>query len=405
MIEIEEALRILEGESGPLPAEQVGLRESLGRVLAETVTADRDFPPTDRSAMDGFALRAADVPRGGESLAVSAEVKAGQPVGGTQVRAGEAVRIFTGAIVPPGADAVVMVERTHEDRAAGSVRVDVVPRPGAHIRKRGEELRGGDTVLTAGVPIHAAEVAALAAVGRTRVEVIRAPVVHVLSTGDEIIEFDRVPLDHQVRNSNALTLWAQLREMGIEARSLGIAPDTREDLNDLLDLGFAGGVLLISGGVSVGEYDLVGDALCSAGARVLFHKVAIKPGKPLLAARRGDCLVFGLPGNPVSAYTGFALFVAPVLRRLTGHHQWKNLELRATLGAPLRCRPGRRTYHLARLETGPDGFTARTVRAAGSGDVLALTRANGFVVTAADADGGAPGQILDAVLWRDAHLR
>jgi molybdopterin molybdotransferase len=405
MISVEEALRALEAETGPLDVIELPLDRARGHVLAEPVAADRDFPPTDRSAMDGFAVRAADVTRSGQALDVVGEVRAGQPVGDIEVGPGQAVRIMTGSIVPPGADAVVMVERTAAADDERRVRIDDEPRPGQHIRRRGEDLERGRTALEPGTPIHAPEVAALASVGQVTVRVHRPPVVNVLSTGDEIIEADRTPADHQVRNSNAHGLLAQLAELGIEGRFLGIAGDTRGHLDRLLGQGLDADALLITGGVSVGKYDLVGEALEAAGMRLLFHKVAVKPGKPILTGRRDRCLVVGLPGNPVSTYTAFAVFVAPVLRRMLGYRRWENRSARATLTAPLNVRPGRATYLLARLEPGSEGLTARPVSYAGSGATLAMSRANGFIVCPVEGASHAAGTTVPVLAWQDFDFR
>jgi molybdopterin molybdotransferase len=401
VISVEKALGILEAASEPLDAESVPLGDALGRVLAGGVDADRDFPPTDRSAMDGFAVRAADLGEPDRSLRLIGEVRAGESVAARRVGSGETLRIFTGAVVPPGADAVVMVEDTHEDEAAGRVHFRVAAEAGRHIRRRGEELVRGQTVVEAGGVIRAAEVAALASVGAVRVDVHRRPAVRVLTTGDEVIEPGEEPADHQVRNSNGWTLLAQLREIGIEADYLGIAGDERSRLDTALEAGFGGDVLLITGGVSVGAYDLVGRALEDAGMNRLFHGVAVKPGKPLLAGTLDGCLVFGLPGNPVSTYTTFAIFVAPVLRRLMGVGRWENRVIPAELETPIRGRKGRRTYHLATLRPGPRGLCAREVTSAGSGDVLSLARANGCIERPADRAELEAGSTARTLLWGD----
>jgi molybdopterin molybdotransferase len=405
LIEIHEAIRILADATSPLDKEDIDLQEARGRVLAETIRADRDFPPTDRSAMDGFAVRAADLAGAPCDLRVVGEVAAGSRAGGIELGPGQAARIFTGGVVPHGADAVVMVERTTEDLEAGSVTVDVRPEPGAHVRRRGEEIAAGEVLLRPGTVLAAPEIAALASVGRTRLQVHRRPVVRVLATGDELIDPAAAPQDHQVRNSNSATLLAQLADLGIAGQDLGIAPDDRQALGKLLRRGLSADLLLVTGGVSVGRYDLVGQALAEAGMTLLFHKVRIKPGKPVLAGRCGECLVIGLPGNPVSAYAGFAVFVAPALRRLTGCRRWANPQARATLDGSLRQVPGRTTYHLARLETSGDRLVARVVNSRGSGDLISMTRANGFVIAPAEAREIPAGTDLPALLWRDFQYR
>jgi molybdopterin molybdotransferase len=405
MIELGEAQQLLWNEAQTLDIVEVSLDFAYGRVLAEQVAADRDFPPTDRSAMDGFAVRAEDLGQGVTELEVIGEVRAGQTGPELNIGPGQAARIMTGGVIPIGADAVVMVERTRPSGSGGRVSVEDLPEPGQHIRPRGQEIKSGGPVLAPGVPIHAPEIAALASVGATEVPVYRRPVVHVLATGDEIVEPDERPQPHQLRNSNSRALLAQLLELHIEGAYCGVAPDERRQLKMRLDQGLAGDCLLISGGVSVGEYDLVGEMLAESGMRLLFHKVSVKPGKPILAGRCGDCLVIGLPGNPVSTYVGFAVFVAPALRRMMGYRNWRNLEFDATLDRPLRSKPGRATYHLARLLTTPEGFRVHRVSTTGSGDVLSLARANALIVTPARGVDLAAGAGVRVLAWRDFHLR
>jgi molybdopterin molybdotransferase len=405
MIDLQRARELLFREVRSLGDETVPVDRSFGRLLRQAVLADRDFPPTDRSAMDGYAVRSSDLRSGERELEVIGESRAGSPDAQLRVGAGQAVRIMTGGVVPPGADAVVMVERTREKGSRGRVSVDDQPEPGQHIRPRGEDLRQGETAIEAGVEIGAPELAAFAAVGASEVRVSRLPEVGVLATGDEIVEPDQNPLPHQLRNSNSPALLAQLRAMGLEGRYLGIANDRREDLRARIARGLAGDCLLISGGVSVGEYDLVGSVLAEQGLRLFFHKVSIKPGKPVLAGRCGDCLVLGLPGNPVSTFVAFLLFAAPALRRMMGYRQWDDAQLTAELERPLRAKPGRQTFHLARLRAEQGKLKARLAGSRGSGDVLSLIRANGLLITGAEGADLPVGARLPALLWRDFHLR
>ena len=405
MIEVDEAKKLILEEAPVLDVIEVDLAEATGRVLAEDVAADRDFPPTDRSAMDGFAIRAGDVLQPGHALALAGEIRAGEPVGEVRVEPGSCVRIMTGAIVPQGADAVVMVELPEEDRESGTVKIQGEPQRGQHIRRRGEDVQAGERILQRGAVIHAPEIATLTSVGKTRVQVHRPPIVHVLSTGDEVVEPEGTPSEHQVRNSNGWTLLAQLGELGLEGRYLGIARDTRRELEQAVRKGLAGDLLLITGGVSVGEHDLVGEVLATAGMRLIFHKVAIRPGKPMLVGRRDHCLVVGLPGNPVSTFTDFAVFVAPALRRMMGYARWGNLELSAVLAERLKRKPGRITYHLARVSLEEGSFTAFPVRTMGSGDVVSMSRANAFVVTPGGPHALEAGTEVPTLLWRDFYLR
>ena len=399
MLEVYEALTRLLDAVAPLPSVEVPLQDALGLTLAERIVADRDVPPTDRSAMDGFAVRVADCPEAGRTLRVIGELRAGQDAASTVVGAGEAVRVFTGSVIPRGADAVVMVEQTDEDRAGRTVLVKARPERGQHVRRRGEDLRAGETVREPGAIVRPAEIAALAAVGRARVSVVRPPRAAVISTGDEIVAAEGCPLPHQVRNSNARMLLALFRSMRIDARDLGIAGDELKELDALIADGLSADVLVLSGGVSVGDYDLVEAALIRAGCERLFHNVAIRPGKPIVAARRGGCLVLGLPGNPVSAFTCFHVFVAPALRRLMGHPQPIASPLRAALLQPLRRRPGRLTYHLAHLSFRDGGPVVAPVASASSGDVLSLVHANAFIVAPGASDAIPAGAEVDVLRW------
>lgn len=382
-----------------LPAEPASLEAALGRVLAERVVADRDFPPTDRSAMDGFAVRAADVPVPGTTLRVIGELRAGASADGRVVGRGEALRIFTGSVLPGGADAVVMVETTREDPAAGTVRIDAAPRPGDHLRRRGEDFREGEAILEPGTWIRAAEIAALTAVGTSTPRVHPSPRVAVLSTGDEVVEADGAVAIHQVRNSNARGLLAQLAEMGIRGTYLGIAGDEPRALEARLTRGLTHDVLLVTGGVSAGAYDLVGPALEALGARILFHGVSMRPGKPILAATRGSCAVVALPGNPVSAFTGFAVFVVPMLRKMAGHSRPEGEPIVARLASAVRRKPGRTTYALARIAVDDGVLVAHPTRSQGSGDVLSLVRANAFVVVPGGAHAVEAGSTVPALLF------
>jgi len=404
VIEVAEAVRRLLDEAAPLEPVELPLDECSGRVLARTVFADRDFPSTDRSAMDGYAVRTADLPGPGVVLALVGELPAGRPAEGIEVGRGQAVRVFTGSVVPNGADAVVMKELAEEGPEPGTVRIRSIPAPGENIRRRAEELGKGQPVLEAGRPIGPAQIGALAAVGSERVVVFRPPRVFLLSTGDEVVPVSSEPAPHQVRNSNAHALAALLRELALEPILLGIAPDEQHSLEEKIRAGLSGDLLVVTGGMSVGETDLVASALAAQGMRLLFHKVNMRPGKPILAGRCGGSLVLGLPGNPVSAFVGFVLFGVPVLRRMLGYRQVENLALSATLAERLPRRPGRPGYALVHAFVEEGSLLVRPVRTAGSGDVLSLARANALVPTEPSPHALPEGSEVRAILWRDFHL-
>jgi molybdopterin molybdotransferase len=302
--------------------------------------------------------------------------------------------------MPEGADAVVMIESAEENRAAGTVLIKELPASGQNVRRRGEDRPAGAQVLEPGAIVRAVEIAALSAVGRTEVSVVRAPHAAVISTGDEIVDSAAVPQGHQIRDSNAKMLIAHMRSMNIGVTDLGIVPDEPAALAASIGEGLRADVLVLSGGVSVGAYDFVERALLQAGCEVLFHSVSMRPGKPILAAKKGGCLVFGLPGNPVSAYTSFRVFVVPALRKLMGFSVPPIEPLvKATLESELRRRPGRLTYHLAVLRLRDGAPVVAPVKSASSGDVLALVRANAFIVAPGDPQPVRAGREVDVLPW------
>jgi molybdopterin molybdotransferase len=401
-VTVEEALAIVRHETAALPAERVPLAEAAGRVLADDVRADRDLPPFDRSAMDGFALRAADLARG-EPLAVVGEVRAGQwPQ--RAVRAGETVRIMTGAPVPQGADAVLPIEKA--TLAAGGVRGTVPLAAGANVVPRGSEARTGEPLVARGTRLDAATLAVLATVGSASPFVARRPRVAVLVTGDEVVDVGETPTAAQIRNGNGPAVAAVAAAAGAEVRLLGIAPDREDALAPLVRAGLEADVLVVSGGVSAGDYDLVEPALLASGARFLFTRVAVKPGAPLVFGRRGATLIFGLPGNPVSAQVTFELFVRPCLLWLQGARAAERPRVEVELVEPLRNRSGRELYVGARVAWREGRLAARPLRSGGSGDLAAHARANALVVVAADrehvpAGARAPALPLDRFLEDD----
>jgi molybdopterin molybdotransferase len=377
---VHEAQALVLEQTSPLPPDRIALTPAtLGLVLAEDVVSDLDMPPHDKAMMDGYAVRAADLPDGTGVLAVIEEVTAGQ-VPRVPVSPGQATRIMTGAPIPEGADAVVQIERT---RPAGGGRVQIEDRPvkaGLNVLARAREMRKGDTVLTAGAVLRPQELGILATVGRTAVHVYPAPRVAVLSTGDEVVEADTVPAPGQIRNGNGPMLLAQVQRGGGVPRYLGIARDRLENLRPLVSRGLEADVLVLSGGVSAGKLDLVPGVLRDAGVQAHFHKVEMKPGKPVFFGTRDATLVFGLPGNPVSALVCFELFVRPALRKLRGFDDPGPPMVSAVLAEEYAYRTDRPTYHPAQLEMGEDGWRVRAVPWFGSPDLRGLAMANAFVV-------------------------
>jgi molybdopterin molybdotransferase len=354
------------------PMEDVALDAAAARVLAVDVAADRDSPALDRSARDGYAVRAADLP--GE-LAVIGEVRAGERFVGA-VGPGQAVEIMTGAPVPAGADAVVMVEDTHAGN--GRVRIDRGVQPAQAINRRGSEAAAGEIVLRAGTRLDYTGIAALAAFGHSRVAVYRRPTVAIVATGDEIVEVEETPAEFQIRNSNAHSLAAQVTRAGGAPVILPLSRDTVEHTRQMVSHGFGADLLLISGGVSAGKYDVVEEVLAGIGAEFYFDRVLIQPGQPLVFGRALGKFFFGLPGNPSSTMVTFEVFARAALELLGGETETALMMPWARLTREFRHRPGLTRFLPARLTA--DGAEVTPVAWHGSGDIPALTRANAFLV-------------------------
>jgi molybdopterin molybdotransferase len=381
----------------------VALADADNRVLAEEIRADRDYPPFPRSVRDGFALRAADAP--GE-LRVIGEVRAGEAFAGS-VGAGDAVEIMTGAPVPAGADAVVMIEHTTREGGdlAGSgakprVKIDRTLRVGENVSPTGEEAPNGAVLLDAGRRLGYAEIALLAMVGHVQVSVFRRPKVAILSTGDEIVEADEQPGPVQIRNSNAAALAVQVRRAGGTPEVLPIARDNYESTSALVARGLDADVLLLSGGVSAGKYDIVERVLADAGGEFFFDRVLIQPGQPVVFGRvMRDGVAkffFGLPGNPASTMVTFEVFARAVIEKLEGVTDPPLRMLRATLMREFRHKPGLMRFLPARLSA--DGGSVEPMPSKGSSDVAALARSSAFLVAEPDRESWAAGDDIRVLL-------
>jgi len=369
-------LTAVRGARKPLGIEEASLLEACGRVLAEDVAADRDSPAVSRSVRDGYAVRSIDLP--GE-LEILGEVRAGERFAG-EVGRRQAVEIMTGAPVPTGADTVVMVE--HTSRSNGRVRIEGAAEPRQNINPRGCEARADEVVLRAGARLDYTGVAMMAAFGHARVRVFPRPVVAIVATGDEIVEVEQQPAEFQVRNSNAYSLAAQVTRAGGEPRILPLARDTVEHTREIAGNAFDADMLLFSGGVSVGKYDLVEQVLAGFGAEFLFDRVLIQPGQPLVFGRARDKFFFGLPGNPSSTMVTFELFARAALELLSGQQEAPLRMPYARLTHEFRPRVGLTRFLPARLSA--DGGEVTLVEWHGSGDIPALTRANAYVATDPD---------------------
>ncbi len=409
VLSFEEARKVVEEAGHGLlrtrrpSAEKVDLLDSAGRVLAEEITADRDFPPFNRATRDGFAVRAAEVLSASEAtpvrLRVVGETKAGAPQYGSALKPGEALEIMTGAPAPAGSEyAVVMVE--HTSRQGDEILVRRAVKAGENIVGTGSEARRGTVLLGSGHRIDHAAIAVAASVGKMQLEVYRRPRIAILSTGDEIVEINATPLAHQIRNSNSYSLAAQVRAAGGEAVQLPIAADNISALRGLVQKGLESDLLLLSGGVSMGKYDLVEQVLGEFGAEFLFTGALIQPGKPVVFGRTGSAhgqaahYFFGLPGNPVSTMVTFELFARPVIDALCGVPPAPLRLLQARLTSEIKTKTGLTRFLPAFLS----GSQVEMVRWQGSGDIAATAQANCYVVVPPDRETIPAGAMVEVLL-------
>jgi molybdopterin molybdotransferase len=387
----------VEKARGPRAAVNISIWDALSFVLAEEVKTDRDYPPFHRSIRDGYAVRAAEaVP--GATLRCVAEIKAGDTV--TQpLASGTCVQIMTGAAVPFGADAVVMIEFTGRD--GDSVRFERAAQPGQNIVPRGSEAKSGETILSPGMRLGYAELALAAQVGATQLRCASKPRVAILSTGDEVVPIDQEPGAFQIRNSNSVSLATQVRFAGGEPVLLGKAADRIDDLREKISRGLREDLLVLSGGVSMGKYDLVETVLKDLGGEFYFDAVAIRPGKPAVFGKCADTFVFGLPGNPVSTMVTFELFVVPAIDLLSGASARDLPFVEARLGEALSEKPGLTHFLPARVEWRGTTPEVKALPWQGSGDIAALARANCFLVVAADREQAKVGETMPILLRKD----
>ena len=397
LISVEEAQSRVLAAIGIIDTEVVTLGDALNRVLREGIAASHDIPSGDNSAMDGYAVRAEDVANAPVTLRVIDDIPAGRLASGA-VEPGTAMRIMTGALLPDGADAIVQVELTDGGTDAVHIRERVTR--GTNIRKRGEDMRAGDLVLRAGTRIGPGEIGVLAGAQRGSVVVSRRPTIAILSTGDELVEVGDPLGAGQVVNSNAWSLAALAQQHGAIPQQLGIVRDDRDATIAALQRALASDFVITSGGVSVGAYDFVKDALDALGAETMFWRIAMKPGKPVVLSRVGERLIFGLPGNPVSSMVSFLLFVAPALRKVMG----MTTDIlppvaNVRLLAPLRSKGDRRAYLRVRVSTDESGeLVAQPMSAQGSGVSTSMVGANGLAIVDAGVTSIDAGRIVKTLL-------
>ncbi|NLF01792.1 MAG: molybdopterin molybdotransferase MoeA [Anaerolineales bacterium] len=402
MLSVEEALTRVLAAFRPLETERVGVLQALGRVLAEDICADDDIPPYPNSSMDGYAVRAADTRGADLQPPVQLRVLGNLPAGYTPdvaVAAGTALRIMTGAPIPMGADAVVPVEDTAT--TDGWVQVRAEAREGQYVRPAGEDVRQGEHVLERGAIIGPAEVGMLATLGRSQVAVTRRPRVAILATGDELVEIDAPLRPGKIRDANSYSNAAQVAACGATPLLLGIARDRVDDLTEKLRHGLATGIdlLLTSGGVSVGDFDVVKDVLAAEG-EIGFWRVCMKPGKPLAFGRIGDVPVLGLPGNPVSVMVSFEVFARPAIMMMLGARHWQRPVVPAILMDAVRHKDERRHYVRARVEMNEGEYRAYLTGEQGSGMLSSMVKANALIIIPEDWREARVGSQVQAMLLR-----
>jgi molybdopterin molybdotransferase len=379
LLSVAEALKRVLEHAAPLPAEEVPLSEAAGLVLAYAVRARRTQPPADVSAMDGYAVRSSDVANAPVKLTVVGEVAAGRPFA-QSVGPGEAARIFTGGVMPDGADTIVIQE--HAKRDGDSVNVEKSSPKGRHIRTEGLDFKLGDVLLAAGHRLTARDLALAAGMNHPLVPVYRRPKIALVATGDELVPPGCEPAPGQIVSSNNYALAALARAEGAYVKDFGIVADRLDDTVAAVRRARAEGadILVTSGGASVGDYDLVQKAFTSEGMTLSFWRLALRPGRPLMHGRLGDMHVLGVPGNPVSAFVCGFLFLVPLIRRLAGRADLAHATESARLGVDLPANDERADYLRATLSNGPQGLVATPFAVQDSSMMAPLAKADCLVI-------------------------
>jgi molybdopterin molybdotransferase len=387
MIPVEEALDKVLSSIQPLGSEKVSILEALGRVCVEDILANRDIPPFNNSGMDGYAVRSEDIQYASPQHPVQLEVIEDLPAGFVpkkRVERGNGIRIMTGALIPEGADAVVPVEGSKKE--GNFVSIFVSSLPGEYIRKAGEDVKKGECVISAGDLINPAEIGMLASLGRSSVAVYQRATVAILCTGEELVDVDGNLDGVKIVSSNSYSLAAQVKDCGAIPIQLGIARDRKEEIKEKLLQGIRADVLISSAGVSVGDYDFVKDVLNDMGVEIVFWKVAMKPGMPVVFGTVQGKPVFGLPGNPVSSMVSFEQFVRPSLLKMMGHRQLFRPVIDAILKEDIQKRPGRRHFMRAFVAFEKGQYFVTPTGAQGSGILKSMVKANGLMVIPEDRE-------------------
>ena len=367
--------------------------------------AGRAIPPKDNSAMDGYALRAEDTRGASAETPVRLEVVEEIPAGAIpekRIGPGQAARIMTGAPVPEGADAVVRMEDTRKED--GRVAILVEAQKGQDIRYAGEDVQPGEKVISRGEIIRPAEVGMLAALGRSFIFVHQRPLVAIVATGDELADIDEAPSPWKIVSSNSYSLAALVRECGAVPLQIGIARDRREDLIAKFRAAMRADLIVSSGGVSVGDYDLVKEIMKEEGNRMQFWRVAMKPGRPLAFGALGDVPIVGLPGNPVSSMVSFEQFIRPAILKMLGHANLFRRTVRARLGEDIEKKAGIRHFIRARIRRDGDGYAVVTTGDQGSGILKSMVRANGLIILPEEVTAVGPGEMVTVQLLDDSSI-
>jgi len=382
MIRVASALKIIQESVSPIPCETVELVSLLGRVLAEDIYADINIPQLDNSAMDGYAVRAADTAGASSNtpkvLRVIDTEKAGH-ITDKILKPGEAIQIMTGAVIPGGADSIVIVEHTERESEA-AVKIFKEAAAGDHIRRSGEDIKKGELVLKKGTLLTPAHIGILASVGKKDVCVSRRPKIGILVTGDEVVDVNAKLEPGKLRSSNTYSLYTQALECGCIPKNIGFAEDDPAEIKAKIQKGLDCDIIVTSGGVSAGEYDFVKDVLKDLGAEIKFWKVHMRPGKPVLFAMLGKIPVFGLPGNPVSSMVSFEVFVRIAVLAMLGQREDTRKQVEAILEEDIEVRKGLRHFLRANTRVHNNSFYTRTTGPQGSGILKSMMLANSLII-------------------------
>lgn len=382
MISVQDALKAILRFTSLLPPEKIELTSLLGRVLAEDIHSNANIPPFDNSAMDGYAVKASSTSGATSSspkaLDIIDDIRAGY-ISPKVVRRGQAARIMTGAPVPRGADTVVMVERTKK-RGRGKVEIFKKAGEDENIRRAGEDIKKDEKVFKKGTLLNPARIGILASLGKSRVMVTKRPRIGILATGDEVVDVGKNMAAGKIRSSTTYALYSQIVDCGGIPKNLGIAKDDPAELKRKIKKGLDCDILLVSGGVSVGEYDFVKDVLADLGVSIKFWQVRMRPGKPLVFGTLGKTLVFGLPGNPVSGMIGFEIFVRSAIMKMSGRSVDKRKMVEAVLENNITKRKGLRYFLRAKTHADGGRFYTRTTGPQGSGILKSMSLANSLII-------------------------